>query len=283
MQTTERDYIFVSYKGEDAAALAFIRRLQDAGFRLWYDARLLGADEWARVIADRIQNCGYFLSLVTEEFLGSPWCEKEILTAHRSGLPVLAVFLTNAPLPRKLRPLYEDIPTLERANYADDEAFFEALCVVDGLSDFCMTPVLPGQILLTLEVKRLGTTEWHQQIKAACGETARWRVHFVQTDDLLRENFSLRCILPSGLQLVPGTTTIFNNAHPEGVTLSDRLCEDSGINLGDYAPGGGAWLYFNTVVAQQPVQNTIFRNILQASFGRDSGTVEASADVIVEA
>ena len=279
----DRDYIFISYKGEDAEVLSFIHRLEDAGFRLWYDVRLLAADEWAEVVEKHIRNSGYFLTLVTEDFLRSPWCEKEVLTARSGGVPVLVVFLCDARLPRQLRSAFQNVPVLERNDYADEEMFFEALCAVDGLADFCAPPVLPAPIRISLEVKPLGTSKWHSQIKARPGDTARWRVHGEHVGDLMRENFSVRCILPTGLQLVPGTTTIFNNVHPEGVTLSDRITENSGVNLGTYAPSSDFWLYFNTEVVQAPEYNVIFRSIIQASYGRDSGTVEASADVIVDA
>ena len=42
----DQDYIFISYKGEDPAALEIIRHLQRDGYRIWYDQRLTPSEQW---------------------------------------------------------------------------------------------------------------------------------------------------------------------------------------------------------------------------------------------
>ena len=96
------------------------------------------------------------------------------------------------------------------------------------------------------------------------------------------KNVIIRDILPTGLTYVKGTTQIFNTAHPQGVTLSDNIVTDSGINIGDYASKAGAWLYFNATVdkaVSEKCNNSLLRNVIQANGG--SGTKEDTADVLV--
>ena len=74
---------------------------------------------------------------------------------------------------------------------------------------------------------------------------------------------------------------IYNTKHPKGVTLSDNIITDNGINIGDYAPGANAWIYFDATASEIPSsKNVIYRNIIQACGGY--GAKEKSADVIMD-
>ena len=139
-----------------------------------------------------------------------------------------------------------------------------------------------NDIEITKEVKKLGTDTWSESVEAKSGDTVRYRIHFKNTGNTTLKNVIIRDILPTGLTYVKGTTEIFNTAHPKGVTLSDKIVTDSGINLGDYAAEAGAWIYFNATVDQgisDKCSNTILRNVVQANGGH--GTKEDTADVRV--
>ena len=136
---------------------------------------------------------------------------------------------------------------------------------------------------ISKEVKILGTDTWSEEVKAKAGDTVRYRIHFVNSGNTTMKNVIIRDILPTGLTYVKGTTQIFNTAHPKGVTLSDNIVTDSGINIGDYASKAGAWLYFNATVdkaVSEKCGNTLLRNVIQANGG--SGTKEDTADVLVD-
>ena len=67
----------------------------------------------------------------------------------------------------------------------------------------------------------------------------------------------------------------------QGVTLSDNIITDMGVNIGDYAPGANAWIYFDATASEIPSsKNVIYRNIIQACGGY--GAKEQSADVIMD-
>ncbi len=136
---------------------------------------------------------------------------------------------------------------------------------------------------ISKEVKLLNDSSWSEQVTAKSGDTVRYRIHFKNTGNVTMKNVTIRDILPTGLSYVAGSTTLTNNAHPKGVTLSDNLTKDSGVNLGDYAAGAGAWITFNATVdksVSEKCGNTMLRNVAQANGGY--GTKEDSADVFVE-
>ena len=55
-----------------------------------------------------------------------------------------------------------------------------------------------------------------------------------------------------------------------------------GVNIGDYAPGANAWIYFDATTPETTSKkNIIYRNIIQASGGY--GGKEEAVDVIVNA
>ena len=139
-------------------------------------------------------------------------------------------------------------------------------------------------IEISKEVKILGSDTWSEEVKAKSGDTVRYRIHFKNTGNTTLKNVVIRDILPTGLTYVKGTTSIVNTAHPKGVTLSDNMVTDKGINIGDYAAGAGAWLYFNATVdksVSEKCGNTLLRNVAQAN-GGTTGTKEDKADVLVD-
>ena len=55
-----------------------------------------------------------------------------------------------------------------------------------------------------------------------------------------------------------------------------------GVNIGDYAPGANAWIYFDAATSKMTSSiNVIYRNIIQACGGY--GEKEQSVDVLVDA
>ena len=139
-------------------------------------------------------------------------------------------------------------------------------------------------IEISKEVKILGSDTWSEEVKAKSGDTVRYRIHFKNTGNTTLKNVVIRDILPTGLTYAKGTTSIVNTAHPKGVTLSDNMVTDKGINIGDYAADAGAWLYFNATVdksVSEKCGNTLLRNVAQAN-GGTTGTKEDKADVLVD-
>lgn len=136
---------------------------------------------------------------------------------------------------------------------------------------------------LTMEVRKKDEIEpkWADKVYAVPGECVRFRIGIRNMSSEMFRNLTLRNILPTGLSYIDGSTRIYNTRHPQGVTLSDNIITDNGINIGDYAPGANAWIYFDATASEIPSsKNVIYRNIIQACGGY--GAKEQSADVIMD-
>lgn len=126
------------------------------------------------------------------------------------------------------------------------------------------------------------STPTYRPSYAVPGECVRFRIGIRNMSSETFRNLTLRDVLPTGLSYINGSTRIYNAKHPQGVTLSDNIITDMGVNIGDYAPGANAWIYFDTVTPEMASnENIIYRNIIQACGGY--GSKEKSADVIVDA
>ena len=138
---------------------------------------------------------------------------------------------------------------------------------------------------ITKEVKMLGTNTWNEKIKVKGGDTVRYRIHVKNTGNVRLEDVAVRDLLPEGLTYVKGSTTVINSYNPKGITVSDNIITKAGINIGNYAVKGDAYIYFNATVNKalsDKCGNSTLRNIAQTSAGTNTGTKEDIADVIVE-
>ena len=137
---------------------------------------------------------------------------------------------------------------------------------------------------LTIDVRKKDENEpkWADKVYAVPGECVRFRIGIRNMSSEMFRNLTLRNILPTGLSYINGSTMIYNAKHPQGVTLSDNIIKDMGVNIGDYAPGANAWIYFNATTSETTSsKNIIYRNIIQACGGY--GGKEEAVDVIVNA
>lgn len=137
---------------------------------------------------------------------------------------------------------------------------------------------------LTMEVRKKDESEpkWADKVYAVPGECVRFRIGIRNMSSEMFRNLTLRNILPTGLSYINGSTQIYNAKHPKGVTLSDNIITDMGVNIGDYAPGANAWIYFDATTPEIPSsKNIIYRNVIQACGGY--GSKEQSVDILVDA
>ena len=112
---------------------------------------------------------------------------------------------------------------------------------------------------LTMEVRKKDEAEsiWGDSVYATPGECIRFRIGIRNMSSEIFRNLTLRNISPTGLSYINGSTMIYNAKHPQGVTLSDNIIIDMGVNIGDYAPGANAWIYFDATASEIPSSKNI--------------------------
>ena len=167
---------------------------------------------------------------------------------------------------------YEYTMNLDSNNPADVSSAIEATVNYDGAA-----------FLVDMKVKLLGTDKWYEGISAKQGDTVRYRIHVKNVSTEVLENICVRDIVPTGMSYVPGSVTLVNPKHPNGIAISDNLFEDIGVNVGAYSPNAGLYIYFNAEIgAIESQNNIILRNIIQVSAGSKTGTQEDTADIYIK-
>ncbi len=86
-----RPRIFISYSRVDKN---FVEKFVDnisKLYEVWYDANLLGGENWWKEILNQIQNCDIFIYLLSNESVQSEYCQAEFEEAIRLQKPFIPV------------------------------------------------------------------------------------------------------------------------------------------------------------------------------------------------
>jgi len=87
--------IFVSYSRQDGVYLAkesllgFLQGLEGEGVEFWTDRELVAGELWDGAIRGQLGDCDIALTLVSQAFLDSPYCQKTEIPAFLAGGKVL--------------------------------------------------------------------------------------------------------------------------------------------------------------------------------------------------
>jgi hypothetical protein len=96
-------YTFVSYAHKDAHAVyPEIARLDQQGYRLWYDEGIDPGTTWPKRLGDAIDGCVCFLVFISPHAVMSRHCLDEIHFALERGKPFVAIHLEDTQLPNEL-------------------------------------------------------------------------------------------------------------------------------------------------------------------------------------
>ena len=114
------------------------------------------------------------------------------------------------------------------------------------------------------------------------GGLVNYRVEFKNTGKLEMKNVLIRYVMPPGMTYVKNSTVVYNFSHREGVTVSDNIVSNTGINIGNYMPDANAWIYFSAVATSDDGVDYSGKK-LRGKIETDGGhiTKEDFADVVV--
>ena len=92
-------YIFVSYSHKDSdLIIPIINHMTEVGYRVWYDDGIRPGTEWPEVIAQHLNDCAYFIAFLSNSYMDSFNCKREIDFAVRKRKPFMTVFLEETNL-----------------------------------------------------------------------------------------------------------------------------------------------------------------------------------------
>lgn len=68
-------------------------------YRIWYGEGIDPGTEWDENIAEHVENCGYFIALLSKAYMESSNCKDELNYARELEKPRLLVYLEDVQLP----------------------------------------------------------------------------------------------------------------------------------------------------------------------------------------
>ncbi len=124
-------YIFVSYRHiEKKQAYPIIRRLNEAGYRVWYDEGIRSGEQyWNDVVAEHVKHCTVLIALCSKAFFESEHCREELEYAKKLGHTIHWVDLSRYPedaIPAGIAMRFNMVQKTAKYELKDD-AFYEIL------------------------------------------------------------------------------------------------------------------------------------------------------------
>jgi len=129
-----------------------------------------------------------------------------------------------------------------------------------------------------------GPGNWQQNVQANPGDTVEWGIEFKNNGETALENVVIGDTLPANMQIVPGSTRIFNTNFPSGVSAGSDNIISGGIEIGDYAPGSNAVVVFKAKIASADKLECGVNKLVNTAFVRPDGmpTIDDDASVKVD-
>ncbi|MBQ9746185.1 MAG: TIR domain-containing protein, partial [Clostridia bacterium] len=129
-------YIFISYAHKDSATvLPIIEKMQNAGFRVWYDEGIEAGTEWPEYIAEHLESACTVVAFMSNNAAISVNCRNEINFALSMRKEVLVVYLEETKLTAGMRLQIGTLQSLFRYRHTGEESFLRELMAARILAE----------------------------------------------------------------------------------------------------------------------------------------------------
>ena len=123
-------YIFVSYAhADDSQVLPLISEMNERGFNVWYDDGIEVGSEWQECIATHLERASVVISFISDAYVASANCRRELSFALAKGIDVINVFLEKSTLTPGLQLQVNNVFALFKYEMSEDkfaDKFFDA-------------------------------------------------------------------------------------------------------------------------------------------------------------
>ena len=115
-------YVFISYSHADAERVLPTVGVLDADcIRLWYDAGIEAGTNWPEVVASHLLHAGTVVFFLSEQFLRSQNCIREVHYAVSQRKPMICVYLEPVTLPNDLAMQFSTANVIRAENGSPEE------------------------------------------------------------------------------------------------------------------------------------------------------------------
>ncbi len=130
-----------------------------------------------------------------------------------------------------------------------------------------------------------GTNNFAKSVNAKAGATLQYKIKYQNTGTVTQKNVVIKDALPKGLTYVLGSTAIANSStNGKWQSVSDNgVVSKNGLNIGDYAPGAGAYVSLKVQVAKAKALACGLNTLVnRATAETDNGNKSDTASVKVK-
>jgi len=133
-------YIFISYAHKDKEKVwPIIEKLNNAGYRVWYDDGIDPGSEWAKTIAEHLHSCHVFVSMMSDNYLASQNCTDEMHYSRELKKKSLLVYLSDIQMPPDLQMRFGMRQAIHKYKYYKEDEFYLKFYKSEGFEE-CKEP-----------------------------------------------------------------------------------------------------------------------------------------------
>ncbi len=128
-----------------------------------------------------------------------------------------------------------------------------------------------------------GDTSWSENVTTKPNATVSYQMHFKNTGNTTLKGVVIRDQLPKGMKVVSGSTVVYYGSDPTPKPAgNDAIVSNGGLMIGDYLPGGGAYVRFKATTPKVEDLNcgvNKLKNIAEARVGSSATADDAFVTV----
>ncbi len=132
----KENYIFISYSHKnEKEVLSIAEELAKDGYRVWYDEGIDPGTEWPEIVAEHLNSCALFLAFLSDDYMDSFNCKREVDFAIRKRKNIIAVYLKETKMTLGMEMQLSSVQSIDLYQLKRD-VFFQKL-KASGLLESC--------------------------------------------------------------------------------------------------------------------------------------------------
>lgn len=125
----DNPYVFISYAHANSdVVLPTVQAMKNSNINVWYDEGIVAGSEWPEFIAEKVVSCSKFVLFVSNAYLKSQNCKRELNFAISRKKEILTIFMEPVNLSPGMEMQLGTYQAIYRTRYPSAQAFFDSLC-----------------------------------------------------------------------------------------------------------------------------------------------------------
>ena len=122
-------FVFISYAHKDSAAvLPCVNAMKKSNISLWYDEGIQAGSEWPEFIAEKVEDCTKFVLFISNAYLESQNCKRELNFAISRKKEILSIFLEDVRLSPGVEMQLGTYQAIHKNRFPGEQPFIDSLC-----------------------------------------------------------------------------------------------------------------------------------------------------------